>query len=151
MRKHLVLEAVQPGRYSGNSDRIAFDLARHGLKPTRQRMLVAGLLLGRPQHVTAEQILLQLKAGGLKVSKATVYNTLKALTDHGLLRQIDLGGDRSVYDSTCTPHHHFYDEETGELFDIPAGEVDFTRLPAPPQGKEPTHVEVLIRIRRSRP
>jgi Fur family iron response transcriptional regulator len=128
--------------------RIARDLETHGLKATRQRMLVAGLLLDRPRHLTAEQILSQLKADGLRVSKATVYNTLKALTGHGLVRQINLRGDHSVYDSTCTPHHHFHDEETGELFDIAPGEVEFMKLPPPPDGKEPTGVDVVVRIRR---
>ncbi len=111
-------------------------------------MLVAGLLLDKPRHLTAEQILSQLKAEGLRVSKATVYNTLKALTGHGLVRQINLGGDHSVYDSTCTPHHHFHDEETGELFDIGPGEVEFLKLPVPPDGTEPTGVDVVVRIRR---
>lgn len=110
-------------------------------------MLVASVLLKAPRHVTAEQILHELKANGRRVSKATVYNTLKVLTAHGLIRQINLGGDHSVYDSTSTPHHHFHNVDTGELVDILPGEVDLRRLPALPEGTEATSVEVVIRIR----
>ncbi len=128
--------------------RIARELEAHGLKPTRQRMLIATVLLRGPRHLTAEQILLELKAGGRRVSKATVYNTLKALGEHGLIRQISLGSDHSVYDSTCTPHHHFHNVDTGELLDIRPEEVDFLKLPPAPEGTEAASVEVVIRVRR---
>ncbi len=129
-------------------ERIARQFASQGLKETPQRMLVASILLKAPRHLTAEHILLELKAGGRRVSKATVYNTLRVLSDHGLIRQINLGGDHTVYDSTCTPHHHFHNIDTGELVDISPEEVDLQRLPALPEGTEATSVEVVIRIRR---
>lgn len=110
-------------------------------------MLVATVLLQGPKHLTAEQILLELKAEGRRVSKATVYNTLKALSEHGLIRQINLGLDHSVYDSTCAPHHHFHNVDTGELVDIHPEDVDFLKLPPVPEGMEAASVEVVIRIR----
>lgn len=119
-----------------------------GLKATRQRVLVAGVLLRRPVHLTAEQILGELRRSGRRVAKATVYNTLKALREHGLVRQINLAGDHAVYDSTCVPHHHFHNEETGELLDVRPEDVDFRRLPALPEGMETIGVDVVIRIRR---
>jgi Fur family transcriptional regulator, iron response regulator len=129
-------------------ERIARQFVSHGIKGTPQRVLVASILLKAPRHLTAEQILLELKSSGRRVSKATVYNTLKVLSEHGLIRQINLGGDHSVYDSTCTPHHHFHNIDTGELVDIGPEEVDLQRLPALPEGTEATSVEVVIRIRR---
>src|SRR5262249_45273229 len=76
------------------------ELQVHGLKPTGQRILVAEILMGTPTHMTAEQILAAVRSSGERVSKATVYNTLKALANRGLVRQIHLDPERSVYDST---------------------------------------------------
>lgn len=128
--------------------RIARELENHGLKGTPQRMLVAQLLLKAPRHLTAEQILKELKHSGHRVSKATVYNTLNALSEHGLIREIHLGGDHAVYDSTSTPHHHFHNVDTGELVDIRPDELELQRLPPLPEGTEALGVEVVIRVRR---
>ena len=90
-------------------DRIIQQLYLHGLKPTHQRVRVAEILMAAPTHMTAEQILAEIRRGGERVSKATVYNTLKVLAQRGLVRQIHLDPERSVYDSTIVPHHHFHD------------------------------------------
>ena len=117
----------------------------HGLKPTDQRVRVAEILMSQPTHMTAEQILATLRQGGDKVSKATVYNTLKVLAECGLVRQIHLDPERSVYDSTRAPHHHFHDLDTCELLDIPPQDIAFSRFPALPEGMEAESVEVGIR------
>ena len=122
-------------------------LERHGVTPTPQRLEVAEILLGRPQHLSADQILEQLRRGGSRVSKATVYNTLKVFSDCGLVRELTVDPDRKFYDSTTHPHHHFYHVGTGELSDIPADEVRILDLPPLPEGTEQESVEVLIRVR----
>lgn len=129
---------------------IAAELQRHGLKPTDQRLRVAEILMQAPTHMTAEQILAVVRQGGERVSKATVYNTLKALAQSGLVRQIHLDPERSVYDSTRLPHHHFHDLETGELRDIHPDDIAFSRFPRLPEGMEAEAVEVVIRLRRKR-
>lgn len=129
--------------------RIAKRLEAHGLKATRQRMQVAGILLSGPRHLTAERILAELRQSRVRVSKATVYNTLKAFCAHGLVRQVNLGDGHAVYDSTTVPHHHFHDLQTGELTDIGPGEIEFLRLPPLPEGTEAASVEVVIRVRRT--
>lgn len=131
-------------------DQIAAELAARGLKPTDQRIRVAAVLMSAPQHLTAEQILAAVREGGERVSKATVYNTLKVLAQHGLVRQIHLDPERSVYDSTRAPHHHFHDLETGELRDIHPNDIEFSRFPALPDGMEAEAVEVVIRLRKKR-
>ncbi len=103
-----------------------------------------------PKHMTADQILSIVRASDRPISKATVYNTLKVLCDHGLIRQIHLDPERSVYDSTRAPHHHFHDLDTGELRDIGPEEIEFSRFPAIPDGMEAEAVEVVIRLRRKR-
>ena len=132
-------------------DRIVEQLLSHGLKPTHQRLRVAEILMAAPTHMTAEQILAAIREGGERVSKATVYNTLKVLAQRGLLRQIHLDPERSVYDSTIAPHHHFHDLETGELRDIDPSDIAFSRFPTLPEGMEADGVEVVIRLRKKRP
>jgi len=122
-------------------------LERHGIRPTQQRVKVAEVLLTAPVHLTAEQLLTTLRQSPNRVSKATVYNTLKLFVDHGLVRQIHLDPERCVYDSAMTPHHHFQNVETGEMRDILPDELILERMPALPPGTEIDGIEVVIRVR----
>ena len=123
-------------------------LEQHGVRPTSQRLQVAEMLLTSPKHMTAEQILARLRQSPGRVSKATVYNTLKLFVDHGLARQIHADPERCVYDSTMTPHHHFQDLDTGEMIDIRPEDLAFAKMPPLPPGTEIADVEVVIRLRR---
>lgn len=122
-------------------------LKQHGVQPTPQRLEVAEVLLERAQHLSAEQILERLRAAGSRVSKATVYNTLKLFQEQGLVRELTVDPDRKYYDSTTHTHHHFYHVGTGELSDIPEDQVRIMNLPPLPPGTEQESVEVLIRVR----
>jgi len=124
-------------------------LEQHGIRPTTQRLRIAELLLAQPRHITAEQILGTLRQSPGRVSKATVYNTLKLFVTHGLLRPIHVDPERCVYDSMVTPHHHFQDLETGEMTDIPPDALRIAEMPPLPPGMELAGVEVVIRLRRS--
>jgi Fur family iron response transcriptional regulator len=124
-------------------------LERQGIRPTSQRLRIAEILLTEPRHLTAEQILESLRKSQGRVSKATVYNTLKLFVDQGLLRPIHADPERCVYDSLMAPHHHFQDLDTGEMFDIQPDELSFEKLPALPPGTEMAGVTVVIGIRRT--
>jgi len=124
-------------------------LEQHGVRPTSQRLHIAEILLTQPRHLTAEQILETLRKSQGRVSKATVYNTLKLFVEQGLLRQIHADPQRCVYDSLTAPHHHFRDLDTGEMFDIQPDELGFAKLPSLPPGTEMADVSVVIGIRRS--
>ncbi len=130
-----------------NRQEIAADLKAHGVMPTPQRLEIAELLLTRPQHLSADQIIEKLRAAGSRVSKATVYNSLKLFTNTGLVKEINVANSRRFYDSTTHAHHHFYHVESGELTDIPVESVRMLELPPLPEGTEEDGVEVLIRIR----
>lgn len=130
--------------------RVEQQLRAHGVKPTPQRVEIGMLLLARPCHVSAEQILTRLRESGQKVSKATVYNTLNLLSRCGILREVAVDPSRLFYDSTTEFHHHFYNEDTGELTDIDAAQVAVERLPDPPAGTTARRVELLIRVRNQR-
>ena len=126
-------------------------LARAHVRPTRQRMSLAALLVGDGQdrHVTAEGLFLAAKASGEAVSLATVYNTLRAFCDAGLMSEITVDATRSYFDTCTEDHPHYFWEDTQELTDAPSGEVAFSRLPNPPEGAEIARVDVIIRLRRS--
>jgi len=123
-------------------------LERHGVRATTQRIRVAEVLLTAPRHMTAEQIIMALRLSSRRISKATVYNTLKVFVAHGLARQIYVDPERCVYDSTMTPHHHFQNLDTGEMIDIRPDELAFAKMPPLPPGTEIAGVEVVIRLRR---
>ena len=124
-------------------------LRRAGLRPTRQRLALARLLLeGGQRHVTAEQLHGEALARAVPVSLATVYNTLHQFTAAGLLREVVVEPGRSYFDTNTDDHHHFFCESTGQLQDIPGELVMMGALPAPPDGAEIRRVEVIIRIRR---
>ena len=118
-----------------------------GILPTPQRLEIAAILLGRPQHLSADQIIERLRSKDSAVSKATVYNTLKLFSEHGLVKEVMVDPVRKFYDSTTHPHHHFYNVDTGELSDIPDTRVSFEDLPDMPAGTECDSVEVLIKVR----
>lgn len=122
-------------------------LRQHGVNPTPQRLEIGTLLLREPIHLSADQILQQLRASGSGISKATVYNTLKAFSAHGLVREVSVDPGHVIYDSTTTPHHHFYNADTGALTDIDAAAVTLPGIPSPPPGTRAESVEVIVRLR----
>lgn len=122
-----------------------------GILPTQQRLEIAGILLEKPQHLSAEKIIERLRAAGSRVSKATVYNTLNLFTDRGLVSERVVDPDRRFYDSTTDPHHHFYNLDTGELTDIPADSIRFHTLPDSLENGHIESVEVVIKIRQESP
>ena len=129
-------------------DDVEETLRAHGVKPTPQRVEVGRLLLAGPCHVSADQLLQSLRRSGSRISKATVYNTLNLLSRAGIIREVAVHPSRLVYDSTTTAHHHFLNEDTGELVDIDPADVELRRLPRLPAGTQATSVEVIIRVRR---
>ncbi len=126
-------------------------LAGAGLRPTRQRLSLAALLIGDGQdrHVTAESLFATAETSGEKVSLATVYNTLKAFCDAGLMREITVDGQKSYFDTNISDHPHFFWEEDHALTDAPAEELELARVPEAPEGTEIAKVDVVIRLRRT--
>ena len=118
-----------------------------GLRPTRQRRDLAGLLYGTgDRHVTAEVLHREAVEAGVKVSLATVYNTLHQFTEAGLLRQVVVDAQRSYFDTNTGHHHHFYNTADQELIDIPGDHVAVGSLPTPPNGMAIEQVDVVVRI-----
>jgi Fur family iron response transcriptional regulator len=125
-------------------------LAKAGLRPTRQRVTLAALLIGDGQnrHVTAESLFEAAKQQGEAVSLATVYNTLRAFCDVGLMQEVTVDGSKSYFDTNTHDHPHFYWEDSGELTDAPSDQLVISQLPDAPAGAEIASVDVVIRLRR---
>eukprot|EP00163_Fabomonas_tropica_P001556 TRINITY_DN11157_c0_g2_i1.p1 TRINITY_DN11157_c0_g2~~TRINITY_DN11157_c0_g2_i1.p1 ORF type:complete len:165 (-),score=22.81 TRINITY_DN11157_c0_g2_i1:169-663(-) len=120
-----------------------------GVRPTRQRVALATLLIGdgHDRHVTAESLFAAARDAGEKVSLATVYNTLRAFCQAGLMQEVTVDGSRSYFDTNMNEHPHFFWEEHGELTDAPAKDLQIARLPDAPEGMEIASVDVVIRLR----
>jgi len=120
-----------------------------GLRPTRQRLELAALLfVPGDRHVGAESLHNEAMAAGIKVSLATVYNTLHQFTAAGLLSQVVVDAERSYFDTNTSDHQHFFCEDDGTLIDIPAPSIQVAGVPVPPKGMEVDRVDVVVRLKR---
>jgi Fur family iron response transcriptional regulator len=103
-------------------------LTEHGIQPSAQRVAVADYVLYTTDHPSADQVWAQVKRSFPVLSRATVYNTLNLFTEKGLLRELVLAEGKVVFDPKLDPHHHFLDEETGEIVDVPWSALDVRRV-----------------------
>ena len=126
-------------------------LRSSGLRPTKQRILIAKKLFDRDKtfHFTIETLNKKInKKGSEKISLATIYNTIEAFTNAGYLKEILTSKSKSYYDTNIKSHHHFYDEGTKELTDIDYSQIKLSKVPIPPKGKKIKNLEVVIRVQK---
>ncbi|MGC2776413.1 MAG: Fur family transcriptional regulator Irr [Bradyrhizobium sp.] len=125
-------------------------LRQAGLRPTQQRQQLSRILFGNgDRHITADVLYAAAVATGMKISQATIYNTLNQFVQIGLLRQIGVDGSRSFFDTNTTVHPHFFYEDEGVLIDVPE-HVAFDQLPEPLPGYGMERIDVVIHLRRKR-
>lgn len=118
------------------------------LRPTRQRVLLAGLLFGPTKcHVNADVLAQKIAQMGEHMATATIYNCLHQFEAAGLLQRVPSGDDGITFDTNIAKHHHFLVEETGELIDIPFGDLQ-ADVPQAPTGYEIESVEMVVKIRK---
>ena len=126
---------------------LAQKLKDHGLRTTTPRLMLAELLFaGGNRHITAEALFSEARAASLKVSQATIYNTLNQFCDAGLLREVQVDQERSYFDTNMSDHHHFYVEAEGRLIDIEQDAVALAKLPDAPDGFSVSGVDIVIRL-----
>jgi Fur family iron response transcriptional regulator len=144
-----VPELIRRKANTGSDRDAALRLRTAGLRPTRQRLDLAGLLFrDGDRHLTAEGLHAEAQDAGIQVSLATVYNTLHQFTGAGLLRQVVVDASRSYFDTNVGDHQHFYCEDEGRLIDIAGDTIAVAGVPTPPKGTEIERVDVVIRVRR---
>ena len=121
-------------------------LKLYGLRPTRARTRIGMMLLDKPKHLSAEQVHEKLKQKGYSISKATVYNTLNAFAEYGIVSEVKLDPSRTYYDSTTAPHHHFYNVDTGQLIDIASDDMSVENIPRLPDNTQIQELEIVVKI-----
>lgn len=125
-------------------------LRNAGLRPTKQRIIIADILLnGFNRHFTAENLQNEISISGNKMSIATVYNCLKKFKNAGLIKQVESYTDTAIFDTNNVSHHHFLNEETGELIDINNNEINLHKLPDIPKGFINSGVDVIIKLKKN--
>ncbi|MGA7329555.1 MAG: iron response transcriptional regulator IrrA [Rhodomicrobium sp.] len=121
------------------------------LRPTRHRLALAELLFRHGhRHVTAEKLHAEALGQGMRISVATIYNTLHQFVDAGLLREVAIRGEKSFFDTNTSDHYHFLFEKEGRLLDIPAQGFGIRNFPAVPDGHCITRIDVLVHVKRRR-
>jgi Fe2+ or Zn2+ uptake regulation protein len=94
-------------------------LRQCGIQPTPQRIAVVDFVFETKAHPSADMILDSVRRACPTISRATVYNTLNLLVEKGLLRTQILKEGTIIFDPNISRHHHFVDEESGKVYDIP--------------------------------
>ena len=124
-------------------------LRSSGLRPTKQRLIICKILFNRKDtfHFTIDKLKKKIeKSTKSKISLATVYNTVHAFKNNGYLKEISLQGNKTFFDTNSKSHHHFYDNDTGNLIDIKNEEIHLSKMPSAPKGKKIKEIEVTISL-----
>ena len=127
-------------------------LRSSGLRPTKQRLTICKILFDRKDtfHFTIDKLKKKIeKSTKSKISLATVYNTVHAFKNNGYLKEISLQGNKTFFDTNSKSHHHFYDQDTGDLVDIKNEDIILSKLPSTPKGKKIKEIEVIVSIANS--
>lgn len=121
-------------------------LGKHGIQPSAHRVAVARYVLNNCDHPSAENVASEVRKTFPMISRATVYNTLNLLVAKGLLREFVLDDGKTVFDANVGHHHHFLDEESGRVYDIPWESLKVSRLESL-KGFEVKEYQVVVRGR----
>jgi Fe2+ or Zn2+ uptake regulation protein len=105
---------------------VAHILEEHGIQPTAQRVAIAKYVLNSMEHPSADKVWTGIQGSFPKICLATVYNTLNLFVEKGLLREMYLAPDSVLFDPNTNRHHHFIDEDTGWIYDIPWNQVEMS-------------------------
>lgn len=125
-------------------------LLSHGIQPSAQRLAVAEVVLGTDRHPSADEVHAAARHKLPTLSRATVYNTLNLFVAKGLLRALSVTSGRVVFDPLTTPHHHFVDEATGRVYDLPWNALEVRHVEQL-EGYEVRDYQVVVRGRRRGP
>src|SRR6187549_112303 len=123
-------------------------LTEHGIQPSAQRVAVADYVLFTTDHPSADRVWAEVKRSFPLLSRATVYNTLNLFVEKGLLRELVLAEGKVVFDPKLSPHHHFIDDETQGIVDIPWDALQVKHVDAL-RGFDVREYQVVLRGRRA--
>jgi Fur family iron response transcriptional regulator len=132
-----------------NLDKYIKKLRESGLRPTKQRLKICDALFTPEKtfHFTVKDLVKIIEEkSNIKISVATVYNTVSAFKKKGYLKEISITSEKSYFDTNINNHHHFFDVKENELIDIEANQVELKNIPSPPDGKTIKNVNVVINV-----
>ena len=124
-------------------------LRKSGLRPTKQRIKICEVLFDTDKtfHFTIKELVKIIEnQANMKVSLATVYNTVHAFIKKGYLKEIPLNSSQSYYDTNVSHHHHFFDVDENKLIDIDQDDVDEINIRKKISGKKIRSVELIAKI-----
>ena len=122
-------------------------LESNGIRTTKQRRVLAKLIFNNgARHISAENLFDEVKKDERKISMATVYNTLKQFTSLGLIREIVVDQNKSIYCNNNQSHYHLYIEDEGKVIDIPTKNIDLN-IPSIPACLQLHNIDVIVRVR----
>ena len=122
-------------------------LEKNGIRATKQRRVLAKLIFDKgKRHISAENLIDEVKEDERKISMATIYNTLKQFTSLGLIREIVVDQNKSLYCNNNQSHYHLYIEDEGKVIDIPTKNIDLD-IPSIPACLKLHDIDVIVRIR----
>lgn len=127
--------------------RIGRMLRSNGLSVTRARVAICQILFSDRQHISADDIYSTLRQTGSSISRATVYNVLKALCASGLSREILADPKRVYYEPKTTDHFHCYNVDTETIYDIPRSTIAIETSPSVFDGMDIVGVDLIVRVR----
>lgn len=100
-------------------------LRKRGLKYTAERQAILEGVMRNEQHFEAEQLLFELRSGGRRVAKATIYRTLPLLVSCGIIKQVQFGDKWARYEHTFghASHDHMVCSHCGRIIEFDDSEV----------------------------
>ena len=122
-------------------------LINNGIRPTKQRMILAKLLFENgDRHISAEELYEEVKKEDRKIALATIYNTLKQFRNIGLLKELVVDQNKSIYCTNHDKHYHLYIEDEGKIIDIPQKNIDLN-IPQIPACLKLHNIDIIVRVR----
>ena len=130
-----------------NYNRVINKLSKSGIRPTKQRMILAKLLFEKgDRHISAEELFEEVKKENRKISLATIYNTLKQFRNIGLLKELVIDQNKSIYCTNHDSHYHLLIEDENKIIDIPQKNIDLN-IPQIPACLSLHNIDIIVRVR----
>ena len=122
-------------------------ISNNGIRPTKQRMILAKLLFEKgDRHISAEELYEEVRKEDRKISLATIYNTLKQFKNLGLLKELVVDKNKSIYCTNHDSHYHLYIEDENKIIDIPQKNIDLN-IPEIPACLSFHNIDIIVRVR----
>ena len=122
-------------------------LSKNGIRPTKQRMILAKLLFEKgDRHISAEELFEEVRKEDRKISLATIYNTLKQFKKIGLLKELVIDQNKSIYCTNHDAHYHLLIEDENKIIDIAQQNIDLN-LPELPACLSLHNIDIIVRVR----